>query len=82
MFWKPRTLTLMTQRVGTSPWTRASESQKRFIPRIQELDIDYIILIKQLYIDRPLIGFFDAPNPIASAVWENDYYRAYQVIHK
>ena len=77
MFWEPRTLALMTERVGTAPWTADPETRTNFFKRIENLKIKYFIMIKA--IDQPLIRDFENNPQIFLLVWENNYYKIFQL---
>ena len=72
MFWAPRTMALMTGRVGAALWTRDPETQKNFFVRIKKLSIGYLILIKPT--DHPLVAVLQSNPHLASPAWENEYY--------
>ncbi len=77
MFWHPRTMALMTDRVGTDRWNHPSQ-QGQLVERVRDLDIRYLILDRG--IDRDLILLLAKGYLDAELVWENRQYQIFEIM--
>jgi len=77
MFWRPRTVRLMTGRVGTAPII--SDIQKKsFGQRIYDYKIKYVILAKKS--DLKLIAMLSARPDFADLAWENQLDKIFAIL--
>ena len=76
IFWHPRPLALMTERVGTDRWNHPSQ-RGQLVQRIATLNIRFLLLDRS--VDADLLAALDAGYFSADEVWQNSRYRAFRV---
>ena len=74
MFWKPRAVVALTDRVGTPFWIYPGE-EKVWLQRVRKFKIDYLIIAK----NDPLIQQVSAGAVPAGEVWENSHYKIFKI---
>ncbi len=76
MIWQTKVITLMTNRVGTTP-IKVSNQSVDFFDRINEFYIDYVILTKA--VDQSFIQGLQSREDMASQVFENKVYKIFKI---
>jgi hypothetical protein len=76
IFWHPRTLALMTGRVGTDRWNHPSQ-QGQLVQRIVRMDIRFLFLDRM--VDADLLAAVDAGCLPADEIWQNNQYRVFRM---
>jgi hypothetical protein len=78
MFWKPRAMALLTQRIGAPPWI-FPQQQLHLIQRVKDLNITYIFSLKNNDF-QGLTAQLEGSNHFR-LVWENGFYKVFKFIN-